>query len=138
MSVVATVLLPLPLPEAFDYAADDELGLSVGDHVAAPLGPRLVRGVVVALRDGAGVNRPLKTVAGRLDDAPLPPGVLAFIDWAARYACEPPGEALAMALRGLRAKAPPPERLVRATGRLPARVTDARTRVLAAVAGGPA
>jgi primosomal protein N' (replication factor Y) len=136
MSLVATVLLPLPLPEAFDYAADEELGLSVGDHVAAPLGPRLVRGVVVALRDGAGVNRPLKSVAGRLDEAPLPPGVLAFIDWAARYACEPPGEALAMALRGLRAKAPPPERLVRATGRLPARATDARARVLAAVAGG--
>jgi primosomal protein N' (replication factor Y) len=137
MSLVATVLLPLPLPEAFDYAADEELGLSVGDHVAAPLGPRLVRGVVVALRDGAGVNRPLKTVAGRLDDARLPPGVLAFVDWAARYACEPPGEALALALRGLRAKAPPPERLVRATGRPPARATDARTRVLAAVAGGP-
>jgi len=137
MSLVATVLLPLPLPEAFDYAADDALGLRVGDHVTAPLGPRLVRGVVVALRDGAGVNRPLKPVAARLDEAPLPPGVLAFIDWAARYACEPPGEALALALRGLRAKAPPPERLVRATGRLPVRATDARARVLAAMADGP-
>jgi primosomal protein N' (replication factor Y) len=137
MSVVATVLLPLPLPEAFDYAADVELGLSVGDHVSAPLGPRLVRGVVVALRDGAGVNRPLKPLAGRLDEAPLPPGVLAFVEWAARYACEPPGEALALALRGLRAKAPPPERLVRATGRLPIRATDARARVLAAAGAGP-
>jgi len=137
MSVVATVLLPLPLPEAFDYAADDELGLSVGDHVAAPLGPRLVRGVVVALRDGAGVNRPLKSVAGRLDEAPLPPGTLSFIDWAARYACEPPGEALALALRGLRAKAPAPERLVRLTGRQPLRATDARSKVLTAAALGP-
>jgi primosomal protein N' (replication factor Y) len=137
MSLVATVLLPLPLPEAFDYAADEALGLSVGDHVTAPLGPRLVRGVVVALRDGAGMNRPLKPVAARLDEAPLPPGVLAFVDWAARYACEPPGEALALALRGLRAKAPAPERLVRATGQLPARATDARTRVLAAAANGP-
>jgi primosomal protein N' (replication factor Y) len=138
MSLVATVLLPLPLPEAFDYAADEGLGLRVGDHVSAPLGPRLVRGVVVGLRDGAGVNRPLKPLAGRLDEAPLPAGVLAFVDWAARYACEPPGEALALALRGLRAKAPPPERLVRATGRLPLRSTDARARVLAAVAVGPA
>jgi primosomal protein N' (replication factor Y) len=137
MSLVATVLLPLPLPEAFDYAADEALGLGVGDHVAAPLGPRLVRGVVVALRDGAGVNRPLKPIAKRLDEAPLPPGVLAFIDWAARYACEPPGEALAMTLRGLRAKPPAPERLIRATGRLPARATDARARVLAAMAQGP-
>jgi primosomal protein N' (replication factor Y) len=137
MSLVATVLLPLPLPEAFDYAADEGLGLSVGDHVSAPLGPRLVRGVVVALRDGAGVNRPLKPVAGRLDEAPLPPGVLAFVDWAARYACEPPGEALALALRGLRAKTPPPERLVRATGRPPSRPTAARTRVLTAISEGP-
>jgi primosomal protein N' (replication factor Y) len=137
MSLIATVLLPLPLPEAFDYAADDALGLSVGDHVSAPLGPRLVRGVVVALRDGQGVNRPLKPVAGRLDDAPLPPGVLAFIDWAARYTCEPPGEALALALRGLRANAAAPERRVRATGQPPVRATDARARVLAAVAHGP-
>jgi primosomal protein N' (replication factor Y) len=136
MSLVATVLLPLPLPEAFDYAADVSLGLSVGDHVVAPLGPRRVRGVVVALRDGQGVNRPLKSVERRLDETPLPPGVLAFIDWAARYACEPPGEALAMALRGLRAKPPPPERRVRATGRLPARATAARARVLAAAAQG--
>ncbi len=132
MSLVARVLLPLPLPEAFDYAVPDEITVQVGDHVAAPLGPRLVRGVVTELREAHGVNRPLKPIASRLDDAPLPPGVLAFVDWAARYACEPPGEALAMALRGLRAQQPAPERLVQATGRAPTRSTPARDRVLAA------
>ena len=136
MSLVARVLLPLPLPEAFDYAADEAMGLAVGDHVAAPLGPRTVRGVVTALRDGHGVNRPLKPLAGRLTDPPLPPGVLRFVEWAAAYACEPPGEALALALRGLRAPPPPPERLLRATGLVPARMTPARERVLAA-AGEP-
>ncbi len=132
MSLVARVLLPLPLPEAFDYAVPEEMTVSVGDHVAAPLGPRLVRGVVTELREARGVNRPLKPIASRLDDAALPPGVLTFIEWAARYACEPPGEALAMALRGLRAQQPAPERLVRATGRAPSRSTPARARVLAA------
>jgi len=107
MPLVASVLLPLPLPEAFDYAAGEALGLAVGDHVSVPLGSRAVRGVVVAIRDGAGVNRPLKPVLARLEDAPLPAGVLAFVDWAARYACEPAGEALALALRGLRAKPAP-------------------------------
>ncbi len=132
MSLIARVLLPLPLPEAFDYAADEAMGLSVGDHVAAPLGPRTVRGVVTELRDGFGQNRPLKPLAGRLDDPPLPINTLRFVEWAAAYACEPPGEALALALRGLRAPPPPPELLVRATGRSPTRPTPARARVLAA------
>ena len=134
MSLVARVLLPLPLPEAFDYAAEEAMGLAVGDQVAAPLGSRTVRGVVTELRDGRGVNRPLKPLAGRLADPPLPSGTLKFVQWAAAYACEPPGEALALALRGLRAPPAPPERLVRLTGRAPARRTPARARVIAAAA----
>src|SRR5919199_4377337 len=119
MSLVARVLSPLPLPEAFDYAVPDALELAVGDHVAAPLGPRTVRGVVAELRDARGINRPLKPLLGRLDEPPLPRGTLAFVEWAARYACEPPGEALALALRGLRAPPPRPERVLVATGKPP-------------------
>jgi primosomal protein N' (replication factor Y) len=52
MSRIASVLLPMPLPEAFDYAEPEGLDLKVGDLVAAPLGPRLLRGVVTALREG--------------------------------------------------------------------------------------
>ncbi len=132
MSRVARVLLPLPLPEAFDYDVPEAMALSAGDHVAAPLGPRLVRGVVTEVRDARGVNRPLKPLAARLDETPLPAATLAFVQWAAHYACEPPGEALALALRGLRAPPPTPERLVRATGLGPARMTPARARVLEA------
>jgi primosomal protein N' (replication factor Y) len=132
MAVIASVLLPMPLPEAFDYLVPDGLEVAVGEHVVAPLGPRLVRGVVTALRDAHGVNRPLKAIEGRIDEPPLRSSALAFIDWAARYACNPPGEALAMALRGLRSAPPRPERLLAATGAAPARATPARTRVLEA------
>ncbi|WP_162136382.1 hypothetical protein, partial [Caulobacter sp. AP07] len=58
MPRIASVLLPMPLPEAFDYAEPEGLGLAVGDHVTVPLGPRVIRGVVTALRDGTGGNRP--------------------------------------------------------------------------------
>jgi primosomal protein N' (replication factor Y) len=137
MPRIASVLLPMPLPEAFDYAEPEGLGLAVGDHVAVPLGPRVIRGVVTALREGAGGNRPLKPVLERLDDPPLPPGVLSFIDWAARYAVDAPGWPLAMALRGLRHPPPKPDKVLVATGLPTARATPARTKVLRAAEAGP-
>ena len=73
MTRIAQVLLPLPLPEAFDYAEPEGMDLQIGEHVAVPLGPRQIAGVVVALRDGAGVNRPLKPVLGRIAAPALPP-----------------------------------------------------------------
>lgn len=129
---IAKVLLPLPLPEAFDYSEPAGFSLSVGDHVAVPLGPRLIRGVVVEMRDGAGGNRPLKAIEARLEDPPLPPRAVEFVQWAARYAVDFPGRPLAMAIRGLGAKAPTPRRRLIATGVAPARLTPARARVLAA------
>ncbi len=131
---IAQVLIPLPLPEAFDYAEPEAMGLAVGDVVAAPLGPRLVRGVVVALRDGAGVNRTLKAVAGRIETPPLPPESLAFIEWAARYAVDQPGQPLAIALRGSTAARERPQRVALLTGKATARMTPAREKVLAAAA----
>jgi primosomal protein N' (replication factor Y) len=135
MSRIASVLLPMPLPEAFDYAEPDGLDLSIGDHVAVPLGPRVIRGVVVALRDGTGGNRPLKVIQGRVDDPPLPPGVLAFVEWAARYSVDLPGWPLAMALRGLRHPPPKPDKVLVLSGTQPARMTPARLKVLAAAEG---
>ncbi|HEY2482022.1 MAG TPA: primosomal protein N' [Caulobacteraceae bacterium] len=129
---IARVLLPLPLPEAFDYLEPDEIELAVGDLVAVPLGPRLVRGAVVELKDAAGANRLLKAVAERLDEPPLPPRTLEFLQWAARYAADTPGRPLAMAMRGLRAARPAPQRRLVATGATPSRLTPARARVLAA------
>ena len=135
MSRIASVLLPMPLPEPFDYAEPEGMGLSVGDQVAAPLGPRTLRGVVVGLRDAVGGNRPLKPLEARLDEPPLPPATLDFVQWAARYAVDAPGQPLAIALRGARAPRARPEKKVRATGAEPARATPARDKVLAALDG---
>jgi len=137
MSRIASVLLPLPLPEAFDYAEPEGMALNVGDQVAAPLGPNLMRGVVSALRDGAGHNRPLKAVQARLEEPPLPASTLEFVQWAAKYAVDAPGQPLAIALRGARAPKAKPLRVVEATGLRPARATPARTKVLEAAAAGP-
>ena len=137
MALVARVILPLPLPEAFDYLPPEGVGLAVGDHVVAPLGPRRLRGVVSELRQVPGLNRPLKALEARIDEPPLPAATLAFVEWAARYACGAPGEVMALALRGLRAPAPRPERVAVATGALPARPTPARVRVLEALAAAP-
>ncbi len=130
MSRIVSVLLPLPLPEAFDYAEPEGMNLSLGDQVAVPLGPRLIGGVVTTVRDAMGGNRPLKPVESRLDSPPLPPKTLEFIQWAARYSVEAPGQPLAMTLRGARAAKAKPAKIVILTGRAPARSTSARTKIL--------
>jgi len=132
MSRIASVLLPMPLPEAFDYAEPEGMGLEAGDQVAVPLGPRLIRGVVTELRDALGGNRPLKPVAERLEDPRLPPGTVEFVQWAARYAVDAPGQPLAIALRGARAPKPRPIRVVAPTGQEPAKSSPARAKVMLA------
>jgi len=131
---VASVLLPLPVPEAFDYEVPEGLDLARGDQVAVPLGPRLVRGVVSEVRETTGSNRRLKPIEGRLDDPSLPERTLDFLEWAARWTLSPPGEMAAAALKGLRAPPSRPERRVRRVpGRDPARATPARAAVLDAL-----
>jgi primosomal protein N' (replication factor Y) (superfamily II helicase) len=129
---IAQVILPLPLPEAFDYAEPAGMGLEVGDLVIAPLGPQRLMGVVSGLKDAAGHNRPLKPILERREAPALPASTLAFLQWAARYAVDAPGQPLAMTLRGARAPKARPERLIAATGLSPPRLTPARARVLAA------
>ena len=130
---IAEVLLPLAVPEPFDYAAPDELELAVGDQVVVPLGPRFIRGVVAGLRDSPGHNRPLKAVCEVMDEPGLPASAVEFVQWAARWTLSPPGDPLGVALRGLRAPRPRALKRLRATGALPAKSTPARAAVLAAV-----
>lgn len=132
--IVASVLIPLPVPEAFDYEVADGLDIARGDQVAVPLGPRLIRGIVTEVRETTGSNRKLRSVDSVLDDPRLPSRTIDFVEWAARWTLSPPGEMAATALKGLRAPRPRPERRVRRVGdRLPARPTAARTGVLAAL-----
>ncbi|WP_374514543.1 primosomal protein N' [Brevundimonas sp.] len=131
---VASVLIPLPVPEAFDYEVPEGLEVARGDQVAVPLGPRLVRGIVAEARETTGSNRRLKAVAERLDEPALPGRTVDFVEWAARWTLSAPGEMAAAALKGLRAPRPRPERRVRRVGeRSPARPTAARTAVLEAL-----
>jgi primosomal protein N' (replication factor Y) len=132
---IASVLIPMPLPEAFDYAVGAE-ELAPGDHVVVPLGPRRMPGVVANVREQAGSNRALKPVIARVDAPPLPPKTLAFVEWAARWALAPPGDALAIALRGLRAAPPKPGRTLQPTGAAPSKPTPARLKALEAAAEG--
>ena len=133
---VASVLIPLPVPEAFDYEVPEALSLAHGDlargdQVAVPLGPRLIRGVVSEVFETTGSNRRLKAIDSVLDDPPLPAGVMDFVEWAGRWTLSAPGEMAATALKGLRAPRPRPERRVRRVGeRSPSRATPARTGVL--------
>lgn len=137
MTRVAQVLIPMPLPEAFDYEAPEGMALEPGDLVAVPLGPRQITGAVLSVREVPGLNRPLKPVLRLYDEPRLPPTTLEFVQWAARYAVDAPGMALGIALRGARAAKPKPERVVVVTGRPPSRRTPAREKVLAEAGGGP-
>jgi primosomal protein N' (replication factor Y) len=131
---VASVLIPLPVPEAFDYEVAADMDVERGDQVAVPLGPRLMRGIVSEVRETTGSNRRLKAVEMVLDDPRLPPGTVDFVEWAARWTLNAPGEMAATALKGLRAPKPRPERRVRRVeGREPARPTASRTAVLEAL-----
>lgn len=136
---VASVLIPLPVPEAFDYEVPEALSLAHGDlargdQVAVPLGPRLIRGVVSEVFETTGSNRRLKAIDSLLDDPPLPAGVMDFVEWAGRWTLSAPGEMAATALKGLRAPRPRPERRVRRVGeRSPSRATPARAGVLEAL-----
>lgn len=128
---VASVLIPLPVPEAFDYEAPEGLEVARGDQVAVPLGPRLMRGVVSEVRETTGSNRRLKAIDHVLEDPRLPERTVDFVEWAARWTLSAPGEMASAALKGLRAPRPRPERRVRRVGgRQPARPTATRTAVL--------
>jgi primosomal protein N' (replication factor Y) len=125
------VLFPLPLPEPFDYRAGHALGLKPGMHVIAPIGPRLVRGVVWAVEENHPGAANLKAIEDVLPGPALPEISRAFLDWAAKYLVRPPGDLLRMVARSPEALLPPPTHIVLApTGDLPPKVTDARRRVL--------
>ena len=125
------VLFPLPLPEPFDYRAPSSLGLKPGMHVIAPIGTRLVRGVVWDVQ----VNHPgaanLKAIEEVLPGSPAPEISRIFVDWAAKYLVRPPGDLIRMVVRSPEALFPPPTHTVIApTGEPPPKLTEARKRVM--------
>ncbi|KGJ18020.1 primosomal protein N' [Paracoccus sanguinis] len=113
-----------------DYLAP-EGGVSVGELVVVPLGPRRVMGVVRGPGAGDFDAARLRPVQRRIDAAPLGAGMLEFLDRAADYTLTPPPVMLRMALRAPDLDRPPAERrVIHRAGPPPARMTDARAAVL--------
>ena len=131
--VIASVLLPKPLPEPFDYRVPDDVEVSTGMFVEVPLGPRTLIGVVWSVRQGP-ADRPLKTLIGVLPDTPIIREPLReFVEWTARYCCSPAGNILAMCMRSRDALQPSPvEKFIRRGEKRELRLTPAREKTLAA------
>lgn len=126
-----SVLFPLPLPEPFDYRAPSSMGLQPGAHVIAPIGSRLVRGVVWAVEQNNPGAANLKAIDEVLPGPLVPDLSRQFLDWAARYLVRPPGDLLRMVVRSPEALLDPPTfSVVRPSGAALPKMTDARTRVM--------
>ena len=128
------VLTDAPLGHALDYLAP-EGGCAAGSFVEVPLGPRRVPGVVWGAAAGGVAREKLRPVARVLDAAPMGEGLRAFLERAADYTLTPLPAMLRLATRvpGL-ADPPGTRRIYRAGGPPPPRLTEARGRVLEALA----
>lgn len=126
-----SVQFPLPLPEPFDYRAPSSLQVEPGAHVIAPIGTRLVRGVVWAVERAHPGAANLKAIEEVLPGSPVPEISRQFVDWASKYLVRPPGDILRMVARSPDALFPAPTHTVlRPTGETPPKITEARARVL--------
>lgn len=132
---IVDVLVPVAVDQAYSYRAPAGLASEPGDFVEVPLGPRTTIGVVWASEpaaEGRGAN--LKEVTGRLAVPPLRTALRDFVDWVARWTLMPRGMVLRAAVRAAAQGGPEPVRFgLRRAGPEPARMTPARTRVLAAL-----
>ena len=132
-SEVVDVLAPVAVDTAYSYRAPLIPKLEPGAFVRMPLGARVATGVVWSARSAGGDN--LKPIAAALDWPPLRPALRDFIDWTARWTLAPRGMLLRMAIRaGELAESRAPKFGLVATGKAPTRMTEARARVLAALA----
>ncbi len=137
MTRVVDVLIPVAVDTAYSYRAPADLKLEPGAFVGVPLGTRHATGVVWATREAGGDN--LKSVSAVRDWPPLQKPLRDFIDWVARWTLSPRGMVLRMAIRAHEVLEPPAQKFsLVATGKAPARMTEARGRVLAALAGATA
>ncbi len=137
-----SVLLPLRLEQAFDYAVPDARAVQPGDYVTVPLGGRAVTGVVWDAGGTSGDGRvdaaKLKTLIERVELPPLPEVHRKFIEWVAGYTLAPLGTVLHMTLgRGFAVGPGRPRIGYAIAGDPPERMTSARERVLKLLANGP-
>jgi len=97
---IVRVALPVPIPQCFDYTAENVCAGDLGRCVRVPFGRGEKTGLIVELPDAADLPLDrLKPVIAIQRDAPaLPADWLALVEFAARYYQHPLGEVVAMAL----------------------------------------
>src|SRR5262247_2119866 len=110
--MLADVVFDLPLDRPFSYLVPEDLRVSIGQRVSAPLSGRTRTGVVVGLRPGRDETlKPLKALVE--PEAILSPAALALGRWAADESLSSWGSTLAALL-------PPPPRSAGAEAIAPA------------------
>ncbi|TRL33018.1 primosomal protein N' [Rhizobium straminoryzae] len=129
---VVSVLVPLPVPEAYSYAVPDGMAVMPGSVVQVPLGPRQVIGVVWDGEPDPRLDpKKLRPITQVFDCPPLTDEMRSFIDWVAGYTLSPPGLVARMAVRAPAALEPEPMvEALRYRGGEPERMTPARARVM--------
>ncbi len=132
---IASVVVPVPVADAYSYSVPEDMTVQVGSIVRVPLGPREVIGVVRAVTSEPGVDPgKLKPLLKVYDQAlPLSAEMLRFIDWVAHWTLSAPGIVMRMVLRSevaLEGPMPMPG-VRRVEGVEPERMTRARARILA-------
>ena len=128
---LVAVLTAQPLGGTLDYRAP-EGGCDAGDFVEVPLGPRRVLGVVWGSGAGGFDLAKAKAVSRVLDLAPMDAAMRGFLERAAAYTLTPLPAMLLLGTRAPRLMEPPgAQKVYRPGDATPARMTDARARVLA-------
>jgi primosomal protein N' (replication factor Y) len=126
-----SVLIPLALPEPYDYEVPDGLTVELGSYVVVPLGAQEILGVVWGEGTGAVDAKRLKPIIEVLDTPPMPDASRRLVDWMAGYTLSPRGSVLRLAIRAPGALEPQRMRVVyRLSERRPARMTPARQRAI--------
>ena len=124
------VLTAQPLDRVLDYKAP-EGGCFHGAFVEVPLGPRKVLGVVWGGGKGDYDRSKIRSIIRVLDVAPMREEMQLFLQRAAEYTLTPLSAMLRLATRAPGLSDPPSmQKVYRAGGAEPDRMTDARARVL--------
>ena len=130
MNQAAQILFPVNVPTAFDYAVPADLDIARGDFVFAPIGKQMKLGVVWSFGE-AEAGRELKSIVDRKAARGLPPEMLDFVDWTARYNGASLGNVLRMVIRNYKALDPSAiVTLYSPSGELPKNLTASRRAVL--------
>jgi primosomal protein N' (replication factor Y) len=95
-SATLSVLLPVPLADAYDYLHIKDESLSPGTFVEVPFGSRKMIGVVWGEGTGQVPTAKLKSIERVLDLPKVPQVSRDFIDWVAQYTLTPAGTVVKM------------------------------------------